>query len=63
MEKGEKPRALQRARLLRSIKIPLTPGKGIRGSGISGHAVLLQRLFCAQTPTGILFYKLNDHRR
>ena len=59
MEKGEQPRALQ----LHGIKIPLTPGKGIRGYGISGHAALLQRFFCAQTPTGILFYKLNDHRR
>ncbi len=59
MEKGEQPRALQP----RGIKIPLIPGDGIRGSGISGHAALLQRFFCAQTPTGILFYKLNDHRR
>ena len=32
MEKGEQPRALQ----LHGIKIPLTPGKGIRGYGIPG---------------------------
>ena len=23
----------------------------------------MQRLFCTQTPTGVLFYKLDDHRR
>ena len=32
MEKGEQPRALQ----LHGIKIPLTPGKDIRGYGIPG---------------------------
>jgi hypothetical protein len=58
MEKGEQPRALPAY----SIKIPLTPGKGIRGIWYSGHGVLLLGLFCAQTPKGVLFYKLDDHR-
>ena len=37
MEKGEQPRALQ----LHGIKIPLTPGKDIRGYGLSLIHILL----------------------
>ena len=58
MEKGEQPRALQ----LHGIKIPPDTGGRVSGVMVFRARCFIAGLFCAQTPKGVLFYKLDDHR-